>query len=73
MKVTYDRKGDAAYIYLTPAEEQVFVSKTYPCDPFETGAEINLDFDSTGILIGIEVLGASKHLHHKLLQTAKSS
>jgi len=69
MKITYDQKSDAAYIYLIPAYDQREVVKTYLCDPYEAGTEINLDFDSSGILIGIEVLYASLHLHKDLLQT----
>lgn len=61
MMITYDRVADAAYIELAPGIGVGGVAKTYPCDPIEAGV-INLDFDSNGHLVGIEVLGA-----HRLL------
>jgi uncharacterized protein YuzE len=71
MKITLDRKGDAAYIYLIWPLPPSSVARTYPCDPYEAGAEINLDFDSTGKLLGIEVLDASKHLPLDLLKDSE--
>ncbi len=71
MRVTYSQHVDAAYIYLVPPEEGVQAAKTVPCDPLETGAEINLDFDSDGRLVGIEVLGASRHLPRAILDGAQ--
>jgi uncharacterized protein YuzE len=69
MRVEYDRSVDAAYVLLQEiAAGQV--ARTYSCDPHEAGAEINLDFDSAGRLVGIEVLGASRHLPPALLQGA---
>jgi uncharacterized protein YuzE len=70
MKIQYDKSADAAYIYLDPAHEQIRVARTVPCDPSETNAEINLDFDEDGRLLGIEVLDASRHLPKDLLDTA---
>lgn len=70
MKVTYDRRADAANIYLTYIPPGG-VAKTYTCDPIETDAMINLDFDDSGRLIGIEVLGARKTLPPDLLEEAE--
>jgi uncharacterized protein YuzE len=70
MKVQYDPTADAAYIYLDPAHEGIRVARTVPCDPTEAGAEINLDFDADGRLLGIEVLDASRHLASELLDAA---
>jgi uncharacterized protein YuzE len=70
MIVRYDKTVDAAYIYFEQPERQAQVAKTVPCDPIEIGAEINLDFDAQGRLIGIEVLGASRHLPAALLDDA---
>ena len=71
MKITLDRRADAAYIYLRdipPGD----VESTYGCDPSEIyGHMIHLDFDSSGILIGIEVLDASKALPKELLDQAE--
>lgn len=69
MKITYEKKIDAAYIYITnitPGE----VKKTYLCDPIEINGIINLDFDINGVLIGIEVLDASKKLPPEILKNA---
>ena len=70
MRITYDSSVDAAYIYLVSEIEAGAVKQTYPCDRREVGAEINLDFNSTGQLIGIEVLGASKKLPAAALRQA---
>jgi len=69
LKITYDRSVDAAYIYL--AGEMDPVAYTYPCDPLEARAEINLDFGADGRLIGVEVLDASRKLPKALLDAAE--
>jgi uncharacterized protein YuzE len=71
MIVTYDPSVDAAYIYLVPLADGVPVARTVPVDPVEAGAEINLDFDDAGRLVGIEVLGARRHLPEKVLNEAQ--
>lgn len=71
MKITLDHKGYIAYIYLTWPLGPNSVARTYPCDPFEAGAEINLDFDEDGRLLGIEILNASSHLPLDLLRNAE--
>jgi uncharacterized protein YuzE len=66
MKITYDKNADAAYIQI----QEIFpggVKKTYLCDPEEVGTMINLDFDENNILVGIEVLDASKKLPKEVL------
>ena len=61
--VTFDRQVNAAYIGLGPRDAvQPSVAMTVPVD-----AEINLDFDDMGRLIGIEVLAATTRLHPGLL------
>ena len=69
MNIKYDATVDAAYIYLVEFIASGGVAKTYPCDPSEVGGEINLDFDSEGRPIGIEVLDASKMLPAGLLKS----
>ena len=69
MRIEYDRKVDAAYIYIADEIGAGGVTTTYPCDPIEVGGEINLDFDAEGHLLGIEVLDASKKLHASLLNS----
>jgi uncharacterized protein YuzE len=66
MKVKFDRKYNLAYIYLSLKKEPVH---TYACDPIEVGGQINLDFNSSGHLVGIEVLDATKLLPPELLNS----
>ena len=72
MRITYDRDVDAAYIYLVPSIAPGGVKNTYPCNPSEVKGTINLDFDASGRLIGIEVLDASRKLPLNLLKTAET-
>jgi uncharacterized protein YuzE len=72
MRIRYDATVDAAYIYVVDeirSGEAVF---THVCDPPEVHGMINLDFDSDGRLLGIEVLNASKTLPKELLAGASS-
>jgi uncharacterized protein YuzE len=72
MKIKYDAKADAAYIQLAADIGAGGVAKTYLCDQSEIGAMINLDFDSDGRLVGIEILDASKTLPSRLLNSTDS-
>lgn len=69
MRITYDQKVDAAYIYLAEPSAGC-VGRTYPCDPLEVNGQINLDFDHSGRLIGVGVLDASFLLPKPLLENA---
>jgi uncharacterized protein YuzE len=71
MIIRYDPSVDAAYIYLVPLTTGVQAARTVPVDPIEAGAEINLDFDDAGRLVGIEVLRASRHLPEALINDAE--
>lgn len=75
MKITYDKKADAAYIYLLDEKdiEIGWVSKTYTCDPSEINGMINLDFDKENHLGGIEVMDASKKLPKYILDLAEAT
>lgn len=65
LRLTYDRSADAVYISLQPADVlQPSVVRTE-----SVGASINLDFDDSGRLVGVEVLSA-KMLHPSLLAEA---
>ena len=66
MHIEYDKKADAAYIYLVDIPPGG-VKTTYPCDPKEINGMINLDFDEEGRLLGIEVMDASKKLPKEAL------
>jgi uncharacterized protein YuzE len=70
MRITYDPKADAAYIYVVDEIQPGGVARTYPCDPREVNGQINLDFDSEGRLLGIEVLDARRKLPEHLLRGA---
>jgi uncharacterized protein YuzE len=71
VRATYDSSADAAYIYLKPTILPGEAKKTYACDPLLVDGQINLDFDSAGRLIGIEVLGATRRLPKELLDGAE--
>ncbi|MCL6592208.1 MAG: DUF2283 domain-containing protein [Firmicutes bacterium] len=71
MRVTFDKSIDAAYIYLKEPINPGEAIKTYPCDPSEVNGEINLDFNSSGVLIGIEVQNASRKLPKEILENAE--
>ena len=62
MNVRYDAAADAAYIQLADEIGAGGVARTYACDPAEVGGMINVDFDSAGRLVGVEVLDASQLL-----------
>jgi uncharacterized protein YuzE len=58
MKIEYDRAVDAAYIQLADVIGAGDVAHTEPGDP-EHAYGVNLDFDTDGRLLGIEVLDAT--------------
>ncbi|HEY4483341.1 MAG TPA: DUF2283 domain-containing protein [Candidatus Paceibacterota bacterium] len=57
MKITYDKKVNAMYIYIQSGKK---VAKTVPVNE-----NIIVDLDRTGKLIGIEVLKASSQVSKK--------
>jgi Uncharacterized conserved small protein len=69
MKVTYDSAIDVAYIYFVESIAAGAVAKTYACDPRQVNGQINLDFDSAGRLLGLEVLDASHYLSQSVLHS----
>lgn len=71
MRITYDPDADAAYIYLIDKIGAGGVDRTIPVDPAAVGGMINLDFDESGRLLGIEVIDASKFLPDELLRLAE--
>lgn len=70
MRVTLDKSSDAAMIYLTEIPPGS-VAETCVCDAEASAAGVNLDFDSDGRLIGIEVIPASLGLPVELLNEAE--
>ncbi len=64
MKTTYDKEADAAYVYFKDISEGE-VKQTISLND-----SVNIDLDSQGKTIGIEILNASKNLPSKALQSA---
>jgi len=56
MKITYDKKADAVYIYVSEAK----VAKTIPVNE-----NVIVDLDRAGKLVGVEVLSASSQMSKK--------
>ena len=71
MRLTYDASVDAAYIYFVDHIADGAVSETCPCELRGGKGAINLDFDASGRLLGIEVLGARSVLPAEALNKAE--
>jgi len=71
MKTRYDRSVNAAYIYLKEQIDTGEVTTQYHCDVQKVRGIINLDLDSEGRLLGIEVLDASHFLPKEVLDVAE--
>jgi uncharacterized protein YuzE len=70
VKLTYDARADAAYVYLDdirPGE----VRRAYVCDEAIVEGTIVLDFGADGRLLGIEVLDAAARLPKAALAAAE--
>ena len=68
MRVEYDRQADSAYIYLVDKIAPGQAKKQEICGELP---DVILDFDEGGLILGIEVLGASRLLPRELLQEAE--
>lgn len=68
LRVTFDREADAVYIYLTDIKPGG-VDRTVMVDG--TPEFINLDFDKSVRMLGIEVLGATVCLPADFLEQAE--
>jgi uncharacterized protein YuzE len=69
--MTYDPSVDVAYIHLVDHIGRGEAKKTYTCDAAAVQGMINLDFDASGKLLGIEVLDAARLLPKELLAQAE--
>ena len=67
LRVTYDSEANAAYIYFVSNIEFGGVARTVPVDGGEHPWMVNLDVDSEGRLLGIEVLDARRLMPPSLL------
>ena len=70
MRVTYDGRANAVYIYFT--EEPITPGReTIPLDPPE-GKQAHLFADwKDGKIVGLEILDATDHLHQDFLDEAE--
>ena len=68
MKLEYDKKVDAAYVYLKYPIKDGEAKNT-----IELNENIILDFDKNKKLIGVEVLDASKVLSEEVLLSAQTA
>jgi uncharacterized protein YuzE len=64
--IQYDPEVDAAYIYLKEVRSGG-VARTVCVDPIDIGGMVNLDLDDDGVIVGIEVIDASRKLPPELL------
>lgn len=71
IRVTYDKKANAAYVYFTDPQVVQKVAHMYPCDPIDVDGMINLDFDESMRVVGIEVLAARTKVPQYLLDQAE--
>lgn len=69
-RATYDPEADAAYVYLVSDIGFGGAVRTVPVDGGEDPWMVNLDVDSEGRIIGIEVLDARRRLAPELLERA---
>lgn len=69
MRTTFDAEVDAAYISLAP--ETVPGRSVRNVEVESTGGSVVLDFDAEGVLLGVEVLGATKTLDREFLDAAE--
>lgn len=67
MFVVYDADADAAYIHLADSLAAPVARTVAAID------DVNLDFDAAGVLVGVEVLGASVRLPEEVLREASSA
>lgn len=64
MKINYDSEADAVYIYLKEILEGE-VAQT-----ISLNESINIDLDKNDVMIGVEILDASKNLSQSTLKSA---
>ena len=70
MRITLDRSANAAYIRLADTIPDG-VANTHMTVLDFSAADVNLDFDKEGRLVGIEIMPASKGLPPDLLAIAE--
>lgn len=71
MRLTHDADADAAYIYLVDEIARGEVSESRDAGIPMENAGLTVDFDATGRVLGIEVLGASRVLRPETIQATE--
>ncbi len=71
MKVKYDKSVDAVYINLINKDKGTYTLNTHSLEidnivPF---GDVNIDFDGKNLIVGIEILNASKYLSEESLES----
>jgi uncharacterized protein YuzE len=69
MRITLDEEGDAAYVYVADPIRAGESARQIAVE----GTTVILDFDHEGRLLGIEILGASRHLREDTLARARGA
>ena len=69
MRTTFDAEVDAAYISLAP--ETAPGRSVRNVEVESAGGSVVLDFDAEGVLLGVEVLGATRILDREFLDAAE--
>ncbi|MEU3933645.1 DUF2283 domain-containing protein [Streptomyces sp. NPDC029044] len=72
MHIEYDRENDTAYVSLVEHIADGAAVRQIPVDGVGTDAEVFLDVDASGRLLGIEVIGAGGALPVEVLERAST-
>jgi uncharacterized protein YuzE len=73
MHIEYDTENDTAYVSLVAHIAEGAAVRQIPVDGVGAEAEVFLDVDASGRLLGIEVIGASGALPAELLEQSSST
>ncbi|MGW0611011.1 DUF2283 domain-containing protein [Streptomyces sp. NPDC002788] len=68
MHIEYDRENDTAYVSLVERVGDGAAVRHIPVDGVGADAEVFLDVDASGRLLGIEVIGAGGALPAEVLE-----
>ncbi|OLI09410.1 DUF2283 domain-containing protein [Xanthomonas oryzae] len=68
MRTTFDAEADAAYVSLIPETEPGWSVRNEVVETLD--GTVVLDFDRSGVLLGVEVLGATKMFDQSTLAGA---
>ena len=73
MHITYDRENDIAYVSLVAHIAEGAAVRQVVVDGIGADADVILDVDAAGRLLGIEVIGARSALRAELLEQSSSA